>query len=116
LQQHSGERSPALCTIEEDINHGTLHVSQVVAACSHSRLEEQSDPAVPDTVQSQIKFTLATPPADIIERLRRDKEDMIHPCLLVNALEQLAVHELLPLEVGVTNVQPREQWHESLFF
>ncbi len=65
MQQHSEERSPALCIIEEDINHG--------------------DPAVPDTVQSQIKFAVVTPPADIIERLRRDKE------------------------VSVTNVQPREQ-------
>jgi hypothetical protein len=108
LQHHSGEHSPALCIIEEDINHGTLHVSQLVAVCLHSHLEEQSDPAVPDTVQSQIKFTVATPPTDIIERLRRDKEDMVHPCLLVNALELLAVHELLPLEVSVTNVPPRE--------
>ncbi len=101
MQQHSGERSPALCIIEEGINHVTLHVSQLVAVCSHSHLEEQSDPAVLDTVQSQIEFT--TPPANIIasERPRRDKEDMVHPCLLVNALERLAVHELLPLEVSV---------------
>ena len=52
---------------------------------------------------------MATPTADIIERPRRDKEDMVHPCLPVNALELFAVHELLPLEVSVTNVQLREQ-------
>ncbi len=84
---------------------------QLVAVCLYSHLEEQCDPAVPNTVKSQIKFMVATPPADIIERPRRDKEDMVHPCLLVNlnALERLAVHELLPLEVSVTNVQPGEQ-------
>ncbi len=87
-------------------------MSQLVAVCSHSHLEdsEQSDLAVPDTVQSQIKFTVAMPPADIIKQQWRDKEDMVNPCLLVNTLELLAVHELLPLEVSMTNVQPREQF------
>jgi hypothetical protein len=58
------------------------------------------------TVQSRIKLTVATPPTDIIERQRRDKDDIVHPCLLVNALERLAAHEWLPLEVSATNVQP----------
>jgi hypothetical protein len=67
------------------------HSTLAMGCCLSSHLEEQSDTAVPDIVQSQIKFTMATPPTDIIQRLRRDKEDMVRPCLLVNALERLAV-------------------------
>ncbi len=93
------------CDIHDDI-HSRLAIGCCLFA---SHLEVQSDPAVPDTVQRQIKFTVATPPTDIIERPRRDKEDMVHPYHLVNALERLAVHELSPLEVSVTNIQPREQ-------
>ena len=106
---YNAQSAPALCVIEEDVDHGTLYISQFVAVCPHSHLEKQSETAIPNIVQSQVKVTVATPPTHIEERPGRDKEDTVHACLLVKALERLAVDELSSHEVVVANVEPGEQ-------
>ena len=65
---YNAHSAPALCVIEEDVDHGTLYISQFVAVCPHSHLEKQSETAIPNIVQSQVKVTVATPPAHIEER------------------------------------------------
>ena len=62
---YNAQSAPALCVIEEDVDHGTLYISQFVAVCPHSHLEKQSETAIPNIVQSQVKVTVATPPTHI---------------------------------------------------
>ena len=88
---YNPQSAPALCVIEEDVDHGTLYISQFVAVCPHSNLEKQSETAIPNIVQRQVKVTVATPPANIEERPGRDKEDTVHPSLLLNAPEMYPV-------------------------
>ncbi len=52
---------------------------------------------------------MATTPTHIEERPGRDKEDTVHPCLLVNAPERLTVDVLGSQEVSVANFEPAEQ-------
>jgi hypothetical protein len=91
--QHGGALSPALGIIKVDINHDTLHISQLVADCQHSHCEKQtrSDTAIPDIVQRQVKVSVVMPPTCTVEWLGRVKKT---PGLAVNAFEWLAVHEL----------------------
>ncbi len=109
VHTNAAQSSPALCVIEEDVDHGTLHILQFVPVCPHSHVEKQSNKGIPDIVQGQVKVTVATSLANIEERPGRDKEDTVHLCLLVNALERLAVDNLSSFEVSVANVEPGEQ-------
>ena len=59
---YNPQSAPALCVIEKDVDHGTLYM-QFVAVCPHSHLEKQSETAIPNIVQRQVKVTVATPPA-----------------------------------------------------
>jgi hypothetical protein len=81
---------------------------QFVAVYLHGHFEKQSDTAIPNIVQRQVKVTM-TPTAHIEERPWLDKEDTVHQCLFVNAPERLTVDELSSKEVSVANVKPGEQ-------
>ena len=43
---YNAQSAPALCVIEEDVDHGTRYISQFVAVCPHSHLEKQSETAI----------------------------------------------------------------------
>ena len=103
------EKAPALSTIEEDVYHCTVHVSDLTAICPKFHAAQQRHTSVPRILEGQIKV----PATAIVVGRWRDEEDTVHPISIVflgqmNVTEGFAVHNLLPHTIPLTNFQSTE--------
>jgi len=101
--------SPALGIVVQTIDHGTVAFLQhrpaipVLLVCLHQDAEQEHHAPVPAAFQGDIKLCAGS----LVERRRRDEEDIVHPHLVV-AAKGPAVYELLAEEVFVPNIKAGE--------
>ena len=51
------EKAPALCIIEEDVQHCAVHVSDLTAICPKFHAAQQRHTSIPRILEGQIKVT-----------------------------------------------------------
>ena len=109
--------SPALGVVVKTIDHGTVTFLQhrpavpVLLVCLHQDTEQEHHAPVPAAFQGYIKLCAGT----LVERRRRDEEDLVHPHVLVVAEQGLAVYELVAEEVFVPDIKAAEDVNPSPF-
>ena len=102
--------SPALGVVVETIDHGTVAFLQhrpairVLLVGLHKDTEQEHHAPVPAALQGYIEICAGS----LVERRRRDEEDIVHPHVLVVAEQGLAVDELLAEEVFVPDIKAAE--------
>ena len=108
--------SPALGVVVETIDHGTVAFLQhrptipVLLVCLHQDTEQEHHAPVPAALQGYIEICAGS----LVERRRRDEEDIVHPHVLVVAEQGLAVHKLVSEEVFVSYIKAGKDsdlWH-----
>ena len=94
----------------EAINHGAVTVHQnrpvisVLLVCLHTGPKQENHTPIPAIIQCDVEFSAGS----LEEWGRRNKEDKVHPHMLVVAPKRPAVDKLFAKEVFVSNVQAAE--------